>query len=179
MTKEEKKEYFKKWYELNKQVESDNKKEYYLNNKEKLKIRGITYYKDNKSLIKKKKQVYKNRGYFKRRCQVDKLFKLSTNIRGLINCSFKNNFLKKNTKTNKILGCSFEEFKKYIEYQFEDWMNWDNYGKYTGNYNETWQFDHIIPVSKGKTEEEIIKLNHYTNFRPLCSKLNHEKRDKV
>jgi hypothetical protein len=27
--------------------------------------------------------------------------------------------------------------------------------------------DHIIPISSAKTEEEIIKLNHYTNFQPL------------
>lgn len=32
--------------------------------------------------------------------------------------------------------------------------------------------DHIIPVSKAKNEEDIIKLNHYTNLQPLCSKIN-------
>jgi hypothetical protein len=56
-------------------------------------------------------------------------------------------------------------------------MNWENNGIYTGNYVESWQYDHIIPISSAKTEEEIIKLNHYTNFRPLCSKLNMEKKD--
>lgn len=59
-------------------------------------------------------------------------------------------------------------------------MNWDNHGKYTGNYNETWQYDHIIPISSATTEEEIIKLNHYTNFQPLCSKKNQiDKRNKI
>ena len=35
-----------------------------------------------------------------------------------------------------------------------------------------WDIDHIIPVSSAKREEEIIKLNHYTNLQPLCSKIN-------
>ena len=54
-------------------------------------------------------------------------------------------------------------------------MNDSNYGVYTGNYNETWQLDHITPISSAMNEEEILKLNHYTNFQPLCSKKNLEK----
>jgi len=52
-------------------------------------------------------------------------------------------------------------------------MSWDNQGKY-------WDIDHIIPVSSAKTEEEIIKLNHYTNLQPLESYYNrHIKRAKL
>ena len=54
-------------------------------------------------------------------------------------------------------------------------MNWDNYGPCNGNYNETWQFDHIIPSSSARSEYEIIVLNKFSNLRPLCSKLNIEK----
>jgi len=87
--------------------------------------------------------------------------------------------LKKNVRTEFILGCSFEDFKLYIERKFENWMSWENNGVYTGNYNETWQLDHIIPISQAKSEEEIMKLNHYTNFRPLCSRKNLEKSNKI
>ena len=58
-------------------------------------------------------------------------------------------------------------------------MNWDNHGKYTGNYNETWNIDHIIPISSAKTREEIYKLNHFSNLQPLCSKKNQDKKDKL
>jgi hypothetical protein len=58
-------------------------------------------------------------------------------------------------------------------------MTWENHGRYTGNYNETWQIDHIIPISNGLSEEEVINLNHYTNLRPLCSKKNLEKSNKL
>ena len=88
-------------------------------------------------------------------------------------------YLKK-SKTHEILGCSFVDFKVYIESQFEPWMNWGNYGVYKGNYNETWQLDHIIPISSAKNEDDIIRLNHYDNFRPLCSKINqYDKGDKL
>ena len=54
-------------------------------------------------------------------------------------------------------------------------MNWDNYGNpKDGIYelSKTWDIDHMIPISSAKTEEELIKLNHYTNLQPLCSYVN-------
>ena len=53
-------------------------------------------------------------------------------------------------------------------------MNWNNYGIYNGEFNYGWDLDHIIPISLAKSEEEIIKLNHYTNLQPLCSKTNRD-----
>lgn len=34
----------------------------------------------------------------------------------------------------------------------------------------------IIPLSSVNTEDGLIKLNHYTNLQPLCSKINRDKR---
>lgn len=54
-------------------------------------------------------------------------------------------------------------------------MNWENYGNpKDGKYelNKTWDLDHIIPICSAKTNEDIIRLNHYTNFQPLCSYVN-------
>jgi len=53
-------------------------------------------------------------------------------------------------------------------------MNWDNKGLYNGNFEYGWDVDHIIPLSSAKTEEEIIRLNHYSNLQPLCSKINRD-----
>ena len=101
------------------------------------------------------------------------------NLKNLIKISIKKQGFSKNSRTHNILGCSFEEFKIYIENQFEHWMDWSNNGINTGNYNENWQYDHIIPISSAKTEEEVIKLNHYTNFQPLCARKNIEKGKKL
>ena len=70
------------------------------------------------------------------------------------------------------MGCSLSEFKTHLESNFEDWMCWDNYGLYNGELNYGWDIDHIVPSSSAKTEEESVKLNHYTNLQPLCGKIN-------
>jgi len=78
----------------------------------------------------------------------------------------------KTSKSQNILGCTFEEFKIHLESKFEPWMNWSNYGNWNGypkEINCAWDIDHIIPISTANTIEEILKLNHYTNLQPLCS----------
>jgi len=170
---------------------------YYLNNREKEIERTKKYYKENyyknrDEIIKKnleytlknkdkvasymKSYAINNRNKINDRVKIrmsnDVLYKLSYNIRSLISISFKLNNYSKNSKTNDILGCSFEEFKKYLESKFEPWMTWENRGLYNGELNYGWDIDHIIPTSSAKNIDELIKLNHYTNLQPLCSYKN-------
>jgi len=90
---------------------------------------------------------------------------------------------KKSRRSQEILGCTFDEFKDYIESQFLPWMSWDNFGDVCGDspdYNCSWDLDHIIPANWATTNEEIYALNHYSNFQPLCSKVNRwEKAGKI
>jgi hypothetical protein len=90
---------------------------------------------------------------------------LATNIRCSISMRLREINSKKDQKTLDIIGLgSWEEFKHHIKSQFTDGMNWDNYG----NKIETdWSIDHIIPISSATTLEEVKKLNHYTNLRPM------------
>lgn len=97
--------------------------------------------------------------YSKIRKKSDSLFKIKSAIRSLISKSISKMGYSKNSKTQQILGCSFDEFKLFIESKFEDGMSWDNYGD--------WYLDHKSPISFAKTEEDILKLNYYTNFQPL------------
>ena len=53
-------------------------------------------------------------------------------------------------------------------------MTWDNYGKYNGSFNYGWDIDHIIPTSSAKNEDDVYRLNNYTNLQPLCSKINRD-----
>lgn len=112
------------------------------------------------------------RTYRINRKKSDPLYRLTINIRSNVRNSFLSKYWRKDNTTKDIIGCSYEEFRHHIESQFESWMNWDNYGLYTGQEKEGWDIDHIIPISSAKTKEELIKLNHYTNLRPLCSKIN-------
>lgn len=50
-------------------------------------------------------------------------------------------------------------------------MTFENHGE--------WHLDHIIPLASAINEEDIIKLNHYTNFQPLWSKENLKKGSKI
>lgn len=164
-----KNKYTKKWYDDNKGVI----KEHYLENKEEVLQKRKDYYNKNKDIVLVRHKVYRNK-----RLEEDPLFKLRYVVKGLIRDSFRNNSKSKSSKTVDILGCTISEFKEYLESKFEDWMTWDNRGLYNGDYNYGWDIDHIIPISSAKTEEDIIRLNHYTNLQPLCSYVNrYEKRD--
>jgi len=82
---------------------------------------------------------------------------------------------KKNSKSETILGCTFDVFKTHLENLFEPWMSWDNYGNPKDNIytpNKTWDIDHVIPLATAQNENDIIALNHYTNLKPLCSYQN-------
>ena len=83
----------------------------------------------------------------------------------------KNGGYRKKSKTADILGCSFEEFKTHIESQFQPRMSWEN--------RHLWQIDHIMPVSMAKTYDEIVRLNHYKNLRPLWALDNQKKANKT
>tara|TARA_B110000208_G_C11439165_1_gene310150 strand:- start:3 stop:476 length:474 start_codon:yes stop_codon:yes gene_type:complete len=66
--------------------------------------------------------------------------------------------------TLELIGCSREDFFHYVEKQFDNKMDWNNYGTY-------WELDHIQPLSKGGTF-------HYTNCQPLTITENRKKSSK-
>ncbi len=137
------------------------------------------HYKENKNIYKKyredNKEMYNEyyKKYFKQRRLDDSFFKFSCNVRNSIKNSFKRgkNQFKKDAKTETILGCTIEEFILYIESKFIKGMTIENHGE--------WHLDHIIPLASANTKEEIIKLNHYTNFQPLWAIDNLSKGDKI
>ena len=184
--RQERSEYHKNWYQVNKEEIKiyentnkekikENKKRWRLKNKEKIKSEYNIW------RLKNKDKINNNyRTYIKERKLIDSLFKLSLQIRKNILKSFSSKNTSKKSKTKDILGCSFEEFKMYIELKFEPWMNWNNRGLYNGELNYGWDLDHVIPISSAITEDDIIRLNHYTNFQPLCSHTNRNiKRDYI
>ena len=185
ISKQQRKDILKKSYYRN----INSKRAYYQQNKEKIKENRKINHSKNRELenFKARKYSKENRkrlnvyrlNYDKKRISSDPLYRLIRNLRNLIRLSINNRGYIKNSKTQEILGCSLQEFKIYLESKFEYWMTWNNHGQYTGEYNQTWQIDHIIPISTGTNEEEIIKLNHFTNLQPLCSRKNIEKSNKI
>jgi hypothetical protein len=188
LSKEDIKVYNKEYNSKNKAIISENKKIYYQKNKERI----LEYRKVNRDIDYQSNyaKIYRNQNleYFQKyrteyennKRKKDPLYKLTSNIRSSIKYHLSKKEYIKDSKTQDILGCSFIDFKKYLESKFDIWMTWDNYGLYNGELNYGWDIDHIVPISTAKTKEEIIKLNHYENLQPLCSKINrYIKRDKT
>jgi len=183
------KEYFKEhnknWNETNRLIKNEIAKSYYDNNKELFSQKSKDYrLKNREKLNEKKKEWDKNRSieekrnyrnnYNKTKKIEDPLYKLRCNTRSYLSMILRKLGFNKSRKTTEILGCSFEELKSYLESKFEPWMTWENRGLYNGELNYGWDVDHIIPLSSAETEDDIIKLNHYTNLQPLCSKINRD-----
>jgi hypothetical protein len=172
------KEYDKKRYDENREeilkqqkIKRDFKKRVYSDEQ---KLAKKLYRENNKVKLNEQAKLRN-----KKRRKEDPLFKLKNLLSCRLNEIFRQKGFTKKSRTHEILGCTFEVFKQHLESQFEDWMTWDNHGLYNGELNYGWDIDHIIPTSSADTEEELIKLNHYTNLKPLCSKVNrHIKKDK-
>ena len=166
LTDEQKRVRQREYYKKNKDKILKYRKEYRDKNIEKYRDLSRLYYKNNKT--KENKRVAK---YTKERFKKDSFFRFKHKLRHSTWVAFKNKGYKKGSSTEKILGCSFEIVKKEIEMKFVKGMSWDN--------RDEWHIDHIIPLASAKTEEELIKLCHYTNLQPLWAKDNISKKDKV
>lgn len=94
----------------------------------------------------------------------DAAFNLRMRIRGLLHKALDRQGGNKSKRTEQILGCSIEYFVKHIELQFLPGMTWEN--------RSEWHIDHIVPVSSARDADEVEKLNHFTNLRPLWAKDN-------
>jgi len=68
---------------------------------------------------------------------------------------------KKNTRTEKLLGCTFEELLNHLDIPSDFFTNRSKY-----------HIDHIVPLATAKTEEAVIALCHYTNLQVLTAEEN-------
>lgn len=188
---EARKQYQKEWREANKTKLAEYHREYRAENPEKNKMNTKKYRENNPDKTKESTKKYKANNqdkikayrelYKDRKNELEKIKKATDPVYNL-KCSVRISILKtfdrinarKNNKTVEILGCSYEFLKEHIESKFESWMTWDNKGLYNGELNYGWDLDHIIPLDTAVTEEDVIRLNHYTNLQPLCSKINRD-----
>ena len=76
----------------------------------------------------------------------------------------------------ELLGCTLEEYIRYLESKFTEGMTWENHS------SGGWHIDHIKPLNENGTElskEEKLKRLHYTNTQPLWAKDNYSKGNKA
>lgn len=127
------------------------------------------------------------RMYDVKRRKNDPSYKLRRNVMHAIIASIRN-YGFKNEQTvalNKAifayLPYTANQLKAHIESLWEEWMTWDNYGRFNKKH-KTWQIDHIIPQSKlvfsNFEEENFQKLWALSNLRPLETIANIKKSNK-
>lgn len=166
----------KKNYEEHKEERALKQKEYYQENRDVILIKRKEYRDNNPQIMEKwrkenKLAINKNRReYYAKRIVNDPLYKFELQIRNMILMSFKRRKYSKKMHTYDIIGLEFEEFYNYLMETFKK-----NYG-YEWDGKEDVHIDHIIPLSTATTEEEIIKLCHYTNLQLLKPKDNIDKK---
>lgn len=154
-----------------KQKESkEYRREYWLNNKNRLSASFKKYYENNKSVISKTRGRYQ-----KRRLGSDINFNILHKLRCRAYVAIRNQYSKKAKKTIELLGCDFETLRQHIESRFTAGMTWDKI--LSGEIH----IDHIIPCAKfdlSKPGEQAICFG-YNNLQPLWAADNLSKRDKI
>lgn len=146
------------------------------------KLKKGVYDKHYNSTEKRKSTMSKNRPKYNKtrrdKYNTDNVERLKQAVRSHVKRGFKNIGKEKNLGSSEILGCSWEEFKIYIQGKFHNHpktgeeMTFDNHGLYS------WHLDHIKPLRLAKSAKDVIELNHYSNFQPLWAEDNLKKAGK-
>lgn len=159
----------KKYRNENSDTVQKSKKTYYYNNQEVCCERSRKWYNDNKLYKNEKHAVY-----IKTKRQTDISFKMYSNIQNRIYGALKSRSTTKETTTLDIIGCSIGFYKNWLEYQFDNYMNWDNHGVY-------WHIDHVKPCSSFDltNQDDIKKCFNWSNVRPIEKTINLKKNDKI
>lgn len=158
-----------------KEVLAQQRREYYLKNKDKILAKNEAYRLSNFAKISKVKKG-RMREYVKAKRSSDLSFRISGNCRGRVNSVLKATCgSKKASTTMNLTGCTIEELRAHLESRFADGMNWENYGR------NGWHIDHIKPCSSFDMLQESVqkKCFHFTNLQPLWWRDNLRKSDKV
>lgn len=167
----------KKWRDKNREKINEQAREKYKENPDVFKERRKRYVENNLEKVKEQRRLYKinNREkvtrYEREKRRSDPRYRLNSSLNSLIGQYRRRYNYKGNKTTKEILGCDIDFFIEYISEKFTEGMTMDNYGE--------WTIDHIIPISQVKTQEDIEKLNHYTNLQPLWAKENSSKGKKI
>lgn len=161
-------QYHREWYEKNKEDILKSSRKYYRENKDKVLLRHREYNKRNKQKL----LQYKGEWQKKKR-KIDPKYRLNANMGRAIWYSLKNK--KAGQKWESLVNYSLDDLMRHLGKEFNEKMNWDNYGKY-------WAVDHIKPRSLfsflSPTDLEFKSCWSINNLQPLEKIENIKKRNK-
>jgi len=161
-------DYYKEYYQLNKDRIKKIKKKYHNDNKEEI-LKKKRKYRNNKEISEKQKEYQKE--YRKKNKDKMKEYRIKyshINIwrRLLYRTLYYQNKLK-TSKSEELLKYNYMDLKNHIESLFINGMTWENYGE--------WEIDHIKPLSKFEKDTPVHIVNSLSNLQPLWKKDNRQK----
>jgi hypothetical protein len=142
----------REWKAKNADRVKESSAEWYENNKERKQETYREWAKANKDKINERK---------KERRDTDPVYALQHVLRARVNGAFRLGGYRKTAPLAHLLGCSFEALLAHL-----------------GPRPEGAHLDHLVPCAQAHDEEELRKLQHYTNLRWLSAEDNLKKSDK-
>ena len=151
----------KAYYEANKEKIAERYKAYQQANKDKIAKRNKAYQQTKKEKIAEQRKAYRQANkekiaeqnkaytqankdkrsvYQKKRRATDPVFKMKSRVGSSVRKALKNQGKTKGGSTFSALPYAPQDLVEHLEKQFDEKMNWDNYGTY-------WHLDHIYPQS--------------------------------
>ena len=114
-----------------------------------------------------------NKSGLNRYCKDCKAIDLKEYFRNECSTTFSKAIKNINNNCLKIMGCDAQLLKLWVEFKFDDKMNWENYGS-------SWQVDHVKPCSLFNLTNENDRriMNHFSNLQPLDKYENIRKSNK-
>lgn len=103
----------------------------------------------------------------KHKHDTDPNFRIMQSLRTRVQSVLKG--LSKSQRTIELLGCDVVFLRMHLEAQFQQGMNWGNYGQ--------WHIDHIVPCASFDLQDKAQQNTcfNYTNLQPLWAKDNLQK----
>ena len=175
--KEKIKAYHKQWRDKNREKLNEQQRERYKENPQAFKESKERYVESHLEQVKESRARYKKENrqkctdYQRNKRQTDPVYRFRSSFIHLMSLYRKKKGYTGNKGTWEIVGCDFDTFLEYIQSQFEDGMTLENYGHSKG----CWNIDHIVPICTAQTDEDIERLNHYTNLRPMWASENYQR----
>lgn len=149
----------KKYKAKNREKISEYNKKYKEEHKEEVSIYNRKYLEENREKIQEN---------FKNRIKNNPIFRLRLNLSRRVTKMI--NVRKNRISYNEFIGCSIQQIRDWLEYNFYGDMSWENYGI-------VWHVDHVIPCIHfdSENDDQVKVCFNWANVQPLlvshnCSK---------
>lgn len=142
-------------------------REYKKEHVEEIKLKAASYFQANKHKIREKRRPYMRNYYLENKDKIHQRINeyrknnITVTLRHRLSSRLMD-FIIKAKNTESYLGTKIQVVKEWLEFNFDENMNWSNYGSY-------WTVDHTLPLSlfDMNNDEDVNIAFSWMNLMPL------------